>query len=144
MPQRRHIARNTVYRYTLQAFVLGKNHQIFNQKNSKDLVTLQSYFFTLSVSNFLSAKHQTLLKIVCIFRRLVFGHCTMESLEKHHLSKKGFGPLSLQKITKFFIRRLQKRCLHCDHILFSLSVSNFLTGKHQTLLKIEKASGFYP
>ena len=109
MPQWRHISRNTVYRYTLQVFILGKNHQIFNQKNSKDLVTLQSYFFTLSVSNFLSAKHQTLLKIAYIFMRLVFGHCTMESLEKHHLSKKGFRPLSLQKITKFFLSEDRKR-----------------------------------
>ena len=49
---------------------------------------------------------------------------------------KGFGPLSLMKITNFCIRRLLKSWLHCNHILFGPSVTLILPVKHQTLLKI--------
>ena len=35
-----------------------------------------------------------------------------------------FRPSSFMKITIFLNRRLSKRCLHCNYILFTLSVSN--------------------
>ena len=88
------------------------------------------------MSNFLSAKHQTLLKIAYLFRRLAFGHCTVGYLEEHCLSKKASGFFPLRKYQKFFIKKVLKSCLHCNHVLFTLSLSNFLPSKYQTLLKI--------
>ena len=51
-------------------------------------------------------------------------------------NRKRLWAFILEKNEKNFIRRLQRRCLHCHHILFTLSVKKFLPAKNQTLLKI--------
>ena len=97
---------------------LTKITKFVDQKTAKQLwLHCNHILFTLPVSNFLSAKHQTLLKIAYLFRRLA---CLRRGIEKHPLSKKASGFYPLRKYQNFFKKELLKSCLHCDtfYLLF--------------------------
>ena len=106
-------------------YPLRKLQNVCIRRMLKGWLQCNHILFDSSVSNILPAKHQTLLKIAYPITRPAFKHCTIEYLEKHRLSKKASGLYPLRKLQNFCIRRLLKSWLHCNHILFGPSLSNF-------------------
>ena len=81
--------------------------------------------------------HQTLLIIAYLFTRLAFSDTALWDISRNTINRKTLRAFILDKNNNFFcIRRLLKSWLHCNHILFGPSVSNFLLAMHQTLLII--------
>ena len=72
----------------LWAFILEKNDKIFYQKTAKAMFTLSSHFIYSFCKQFFACKAPNFLKIAYPFTQLTSGDCTIEYLEKHHLSKK--------------------------------------------------------
>ena len=78
------------------------------------------------------AMHQTLLLISYLFARLAFSDTALWYISRNTINRKTLPACILDQN----IRRLLKSWLHCNHILFGPSVSNFLLVMHQTLLII--------
>ena len=70
---------------------LRKMTKFFIRRLQKRYLHCNHILFTLSVNNFLPAKHQTLLNIAYPLTQTTSGHCTVEYLEKHLLLKNASG-----------------------------------------------------
>ena len=82
------------------------------------------------VRNYLLAINQTLLIIAYLFTRFAFSDTALRDVSRDTIKWKTLPACILDKN----IRRLLKSWLHCNHILFSSFVSNFLFAINQTFI----------
>ena len=96
-----------------------------HQKTAQQLVTLYSHFIWSFCKHFFACKAPNFVENCISNSATCFETLHHRIFRETPSIEKGFRPLSFTKIAKFCIRRLLKCWLHCNHILFGPSVSNF-------------------